>query len=210
MSLRALFDSAVTLTEIITRKLDAAGVERPLSSRIADRQQDILISMEGLSSCINKEGFDIMRSYRQGGCSACPVIEAIIDMMCLVLNRGILPHSDLPRKMVWLLVPNKLEQLQKFVSVSADTNYQPSQQIRDALLKFVLRPEHTPEAVEHASTGAEQFLQMVASPTLILTITLTLMLTTTCNNRCGTVLSMVTSSARLLGSIEANLTCIKH
>jgi len=152
LGLRGLYERALQAQEDAAAQLEAAGPLKPLNSRIEERQADILRTMNGLAGCLTKEGYQQMRSYR----SPCAVIEAIVGVCCLVVNHRPLPALDTPRKKAWLLAPEKLELMQHFV---ARADYQPSLQIRQALLQFVLRPEHTPGAVEHVSAGAAQYCQ---------------------------------------------------
>lgn len=92
---------------------------RPLDSRIAEREDEIFSILQRLAESVSKEDYQQMRSYR----NPCPIIGAIVDAVCLILNRGQLPFNDLHRKMTWLFVPAKLEMMQNFV---ARVDYQPS------------------------------------------------------------------------------------
>jgi len=154
MSLRRLYQNVMRYQEAAAKKLAAVGPHKPLDSRIAEHQAQIIETMQGLAECLTRDDYQQMRSYRGG--RPCMAISAIVETCCLVLNKGPLPSNmeNVVNKMSWLLVPAKFEIMQHFV---AQGDYQPSLQVRQALLHFVLQPELVPEAVRHVSRGAAQY-----------------------------------------------------
>jgi len=155
VGLRILHQRAMKQQEAAAAQLDQAGPFKPLDSRIEEREAQLITILSEVAESVSKEGYQQMRSYRSQPCAA---IETVVETCCLILNRGVLPNLDIRRKMAWLLVPAKFEVMQKWISLG---DYQPNTMIRQALTAFVLKPELTPEALEHVSIGASQYARWV-------------------------------------------------